>query len=62
MIVVFGRYDSKLVVPCGILATRFVPVFKKNLNFSAIDFLSVISSLAIIKFLEKESFYTLNFQ
>ena len=49
-------------VPYGILAARFVPVFRKKLsNFSAIDFLSVISSLAIIKLLGKESFYTLNF-
>ena len=63
MIVIFGRYDSKLVMPCGILAVRFVPVFtKKLLNFSAIDFLSVISSLAIVKRLGKESFCTLNFQ
>ena len=40
----------------------FVPVFtKKVLNFSAIDFLSVISSLTIFKLLGKESFCTLNF-
>ena len=62
MVVLFGGYDSKLVVPCGILAARFVPVStKKLLNFSATDFLSVISSLAIIKLLGKESFCTLNF-
>ena len=57
MVVIFGRYDSKLVVLCGILAARFVPVFiKKLLNFSAIDFLSVTSSLSIIKLLGKEPF------
>ena len=56
MLVIFGRYDSKLVVPCNILAARFVHVFtKKLLNFSAIDFLSVVSSLAIIKLLGKKT-------
>ena len=56
MLVIFGRYDSKLVVPCNILAARFVHVFtKKLLNFFAIDFLSVISSLEIIKLLGKKT-------
>ena len=50
------RYDSKLVVPCGILAARFVPVFTKKLKISAIDFLSVISSLAKVKLLGKNHF------
>ena len=52
---------TKLVVPCGILAPRFVTVFKKKLlNFSSADFLSVISSLAVVKLLRKESLCTLN--
>ena len=57
MVVIFERYDSKLVVPCGILAAKFVPVFTKKLsNFSGIDFLSVISSLVIVKLLGKNHF------
>ena len=62
MVVIFVRYDSKLIVLYGILAVRFVPVFtKKLLHFSTIDFLSVISSLAIMKLLGKESFCNLDF-
>lgn len=58
----FGRCDSKLVIPCDILADRFVSVLtKKLLNFSAVDFLSVICSLTVAKLLRKESFCNLNF-
>ena len=58
----FGRCDSKLVIPCDILADRFVSVLtKKLLNFPAVDFLSVICSLAVAKLLRKESFCNLNF-
>ena len=57
MVVMSRRYDSKLVVPCGILAARFVPVLTRNLlDLSAIDLSSVISSLTIIKLLGKEHF------
>ena len=62
VVVISGRYDSKLFVSCGILAARFVLVFtKKLLNLSAIDFLPVISSLTIVNLLGKKSFCTLNF-
>ena len=62
MVVIFERYDSKLVVPCGILAAKFVPVFTKKLsNFSAIDFLSVIV-LVIVKLLGKNHFVLKIFQ
>ena len=62
MVVIFERYDSKLVVPCGILAAKFVLVFTKKLsNFSAIDFLSVIV-LVIVKLLGKNQFVLKIFQ
>ena len=58
----FGRYDSKFLSECGILAARFEPTSTKNLlNLPAVIFLPTMQVLSICKLLEKFSRQILDF-